>query len=200
MCVCVCVHTCVCAKLLQLCPTLWPYGLYPTRLLCPWDSSGKKTGVVARTFSRGSSRPRCRTHLFSYVGRWFEVFLFVFATRVVWEACFGCISWESAIYPGNVILFSIWELVSIIYHSNNLKKKNHLILSEGIENNYWPNSTSIPDKPPQKNSGQRNLLQFEDGCLHKTTANFLMENWIHKDQDKYAHSYHTCEHHTLVCS
>ena len=25
--------------------TLWPHGLYPTRLLCPWDSPGKKTGV-----------------------------------------------------------------------------------------------------------------------------------------------------------
>ena len=153
MCVCVCAHVCVCAKLLQLCPTLWPYGLYPTRLLCPWDSPGKKTGVVARIFSRASSRPRCRTHRFSCVGRWFGFFvcLFVFATRATWEACFGCISWESAIYPGNVILFSIWELISIIYHSNNLKKKNHLILSEGIENNFWPNSTSIPDKPTQKN-------------------------------------------------
>ena len=23
----------------------WPYGLYPARLLCPWDFSGKDTGV-----------------------------------------------------------------------------------------------------------------------------------------------------------
>ena len=29
---------CVCAKLLQSCPTLWPYGLWPTRLPCPQDS------------------------------------------------------------------------------------------------------------------------------------------------------------------
>ena len=28
----------------QLCPTLFgPHGLYPTRLLCPWDSPGKNT-------------------------------------------------------------------------------------------------------------------------------------------------------------
>ena len=26
-------------------PTLWPYGLQPARLLCPWDSPGKNTGV-----------------------------------------------------------------------------------------------------------------------------------------------------------
>ena len=25
--------------------SLWPYGLQPTRLLCPWNSPGKNTGV-----------------------------------------------------------------------------------------------------------------------------------------------------------
>ena len=25
--------------------SLWPYGLWPARLLCPWDSPGKNTGV-----------------------------------------------------------------------------------------------------------------------------------------------------------
>ena len=25
--------------------SLWPYGPWPTRLICPWDSLGKKTGV-----------------------------------------------------------------------------------------------------------------------------------------------------------
>ena len=25
--------------------SLQPHGLYPDRLLCPWDSSGKNTGV-----------------------------------------------------------------------------------------------------------------------------------------------------------
>ena len=29
----------------QSCLTLWSYGLWPTRLLCPWDSPGKNTGV-----------------------------------------------------------------------------------------------------------------------------------------------------------
>ena len=36
------------AKSLQSCSdSLQPYGLGPTRLLCPWDSSGKNTGMVA---------------------------------------------------------------------------------------------------------------------------------------------------------
>ena len=28
---------------------LWPYGLKPTRLLCPWDFPGKNTGVDGHT-------------------------------------------------------------------------------------------------------------------------------------------------------
>ena len=32
-------------KSLQSCPTLRPHGLQPTRLLRPWDSPGKNTGV-----------------------------------------------------------------------------------------------------------------------------------------------------------
>ena len=42
------------AELLQSCPTLLQrYGLYPTRLLCPWDSPGKNTGVGFYAFLQG---------------------------------------------------------------------------------------------------------------------------------------------------
>ena len=33
------------SEVAQLCLTLWPHGLQPTRLLCPWDFPGKSTGV-----------------------------------------------------------------------------------------------------------------------------------------------------------
>ena len=36
---------CAAAKSLQSCPTLRPHRRQPTRLLCPWDSPGKNTGV-----------------------------------------------------------------------------------------------------------------------------------------------------------
>ena len=36
---------CMHAKSLQLCLTLWLHGLWPARLLCPWNSPGKNTGV-----------------------------------------------------------------------------------------------------------------------------------------------------------
>ena len=40
-------------KLLQSCLTLQPYTLQPTRLLCPWDSLGKSTGVGYHTPLQG---------------------------------------------------------------------------------------------------------------------------------------------------
>ena len=37
----------------ELCPTLQPDGLQPPRLLCPWDSPGKNTGVGCHALLRG---------------------------------------------------------------------------------------------------------------------------------------------------
>ena len=55
------------AKSLQLCLTLPPYRLYPPRLLCPWDSPGKNTGVGCHALLQGicptqESNP-CLLHL-----------------------------------------------------------------------------------------------------------------------------------------
>ena len=33
--------------------SLGPHGLYPARLLCPWDFSGKNTGVSCHFFLKG---------------------------------------------------------------------------------------------------------------------------------------------------
>ena len=57
LCVCVCV--CVC-YLISVSDYMWPHGLWPTRLLCPWSSSGKKLEWVAIPFS-GLSWESART-------------------------------------------------------------------------------------------------------------------------------------------
>ena len=71
MCVCVCMYTYV-----VVCNSLRPGGLKPTRLLCPQNSSGNNTGVVAFPSPRGSSWPKelnsgllhcCLSHLRSYI-------------------------------------------------------------------------------------------------------------------------------------
>ena len=44
--------------------SLWPQGLKPTRLLCPWDFPGKNTGVGCHFLLQGSSRPKNWTWIF----------------------------------------------------------------------------------------------------------------------------------------
>ena len=41
--------------------SLWPRGLQPARLLCPWNFPGKNIGVGCHSFSRGPSWPRGQT-------------------------------------------------------------------------------------------------------------------------------------------
>ena len=41
------------AKSLQSCPTLGLYGQETARLLCPWDSPGKNTGVGCHALLQG---------------------------------------------------------------------------------------------------------------------------------------------------
>ena len=41
-CVCVCVCVCVCLRSV-VSYSLWPHGLQPARLLCPWNFPGKNT-------------------------------------------------------------------------------------------------------------------------------------------------------------
>ena len=39
-------------------PTLQPHGLWPSRLLCPWDSPGKNSGVCCHALLQGIFLPR----------------------------------------------------------------------------------------------------------------------------------------------
>ena len=57
-CVCVCLCVCVCVRIVRCCilvspAWLWPHGLSPTRLLCPWDSPGKNTAVGCHFLLQG---------------------------------------------------------------------------------------------------------------------------------------------------
>ena len=48
-----CLQASVCVLVAQSCLTLWPHGLQPTRLFCPWDSPGKNTGVGCHFLLQG---------------------------------------------------------------------------------------------------------------------------------------------------
>ena len=53
--------------------SLWPYGLKPTRLLHPWDSPGRNTGMDWHSFSRGSSQPKDGTQVSRIADRRFTL-------------------------------------------------------------------------------------------------------------------------------
>ena len=65
--------------IVQSCLTLRPHGLQPARLLCPWDSPGKNTGVGCHALLQGifptqgsnPGIPHCRLilHCLSHEGR-----------------------------------------------------------------------------------------------------------------------------------
>ena len=44
-------HVCISHSIIS--DSLRPYGLWPPRLLCPWDSAGKNTGVVCHFLLQG---------------------------------------------------------------------------------------------------------------------------------------------------
>ena len=55
---------CTCKVASVVSDSLWTYGLWPARLLYPWDSPSKNTEWVAMPSSRGSSLPKDRTLIF----------------------------------------------------------------------------------------------------------------------------------------
>ena len=85
--VCVCVCVCVCTRkhavTLVVADSLQHYGLWPTRLLCPWDSPGKNTSVGCQGLLQGIFPTQgLNTHLLrlpALAGGFFT-------TSTIWEA------------------------------------------------------------------------------------------------------------------
>ena len=72
-----CLNPQVKVLIVQSCLTLRHHGPQPARLLCPWDSPGKNTGVGSMPSSRGFSQPKDQTQV-SLIAGWFFT---VWATR-----------------------------------------------------------------------------------------------------------------------
>ena len=53
MCVCVCVCVCSVFGHSVMSDSLWPHGLQPDRLLCPWNFPGKNTRACCHFLLRG---------------------------------------------------------------------------------------------------------------------------------------------------
>ena len=53
--------------------SLWPHGPEPTRLLCPWNFSGKSSGVGCHFLLQGISQPKDQTWVSPIAGRRFTI-------------------------------------------------------------------------------------------------------------------------------
>ena len=74
--------------------SLQPHGLQPARLLCPWDSSGKNTGVVDLPDPGIKPEPLASPAL---TGRFFT-------TSTTWEALY--VQWFCPnLVPSNLLIF-----------------------------------------------------------------------------------------------
>ena len=71
-------------------PTLlWPHGLYPTRLLCPWDSPGKNIGVGFHFLLQGIFLTQGSNQRLLHLLHWQVDFFFFFYHYATWEAQAG---------------------------------------------------------------------------------------------------------------
>ena len=64
--------------------SLWPRGLVPARLLCPWNFSGKNTGVGCHFLLQGIFPTQGSNPLLLHLLHWQVNF---FTTSIIWEWC-----------------------------------------------------------------------------------------------------------------
>ena len=75
---------CVCEVALIISNSLWPHGLEPANLLCPWDYPGKNAVVGCQLLLRGSSQTGDWTQVSCIAGRFFTIWATREALFLVW--------------------------------------------------------------------------------------------------------------------
>ena len=126
-----CVHVCMCTITSFLSDSLWPHGLKPARLLCPWDSPDNNTGVVAMSSSRGSSWPRvwtrvslCFLHCRLILHRWPTKEAYIHSVCLVNES-----------HPR--FLLHYWNSTHLLLESNTPPGRKIFCLVHKIQHNPW---------------------------------------------------------------
>ena len=111
------VPVCVCQVASVMSNSLQPYGLQPSRLLCPWDFPGKNTGVRCHFFLQGIFRNQgSNQHLLCLLHWQVDSF----TTSATWEAhprlqsfsrgaWWGRQSWATRVHLQGRTCLILWE-------------------------------------------------------------------------------------------
>ena len=116
--------------------SLQPHGLWPTRLLHPWDFPGKNTGVGYHFLLQGSSRPRDQTWVSGIGDRRFNLW----ATREAQEYWSGLPCPPSGVPPNPGIEPRSPSLQVILYHLSCLGSRRTLewVAYPFSKGTFWP--------------------------------------------------------------
>ena len=101
VCVCVCVHTC---SVIQLCLTLRPYGLQPSRLLCPWDFPNKHTGAGCHFLLQEILLTQ-RSNL--GLLHWWAIYLSIYLYPEICKSIYVCV----CVYTNYVYIHTIIQII-----------------------------------------------------------------------------------------
>ena len=143
-----------CSVVSVMLDSLWPHELWPTRLLCLWESAGKNTGEVCHALLQGIFSTRDWTCVSCTKGRFFtaeplgkplyEVYiLFYCLNRTTLAACLGMIWTFLHSHPqhrncpeNKPLAHTAWQKMLARFHV--IIKKTNVSMSE-----YWP-SHALP--------------------------------------------------------
>ena len=117
------VHVCVLSRVWPL----RPHGLWPARLICPWDFSGKILEWVTISFSRGSSQSKDRSHVscvYCIAGKFFIYWTILEGTsglglifRFVTISCTKYFNSLSIIFFYHMAILNSSHILKSIYHN-----------------------------------------------------------------------------------
>ena len=101
--------------------SLHPYGLQPTRLLCPWDTPGKNTGVGCQALLQGIF-PTQRSNLHLLHCRWILYPLrhlgSLFISDNIQYLSFFCLTFSLSIMPSmSIHVFAKGKIVFLLWLS-----------------------------------------------------------------------------------
>ena len=83
---------------------LWLRTLYPPRLLCPWDSPGKNTGVGSHSLLQGIFLTRDWTYVSCIAGRFFTIWITRETSNTIYFAYLRCLFSEYELLSNRIFL------------------------------------------------------------------------------------------------